>query len=403
MKILFLTDNFPPEITAPSFRTYEHCKEWVKNGAEVTVLTSFPNFPFGKPFEGYKNSRIRKEEMDGMTVIRVWTFMAPNTGFIIRTLDFMSYSVSSFLAGLTIKCDLIVATSPQFFTAIAGRKLAFFKRKPWVFEVRDMWPEQVLASTNVKRNWLIRYFEWQELRCYKSADLIVPVTESFVKKISARGIPDEKFLVVRNGTNDQLFYPREKDLELLQQLDIEDKKVIGYIGTHGMSQNLQFIIKAINELKRDDIHFLFVGEGSEKAEMRAMTETMSLTNVTFLDQVKKEEVTRYMSVLDIALVPLRRTELYKSVIPSKIFDCAAMEVPILLGVDGESREIVEKHNAGVFFEPEDQASFSSALERLLDPELRKEVKKGCKALAADFSRSALARKMLKGLQQIQNR
>ncbi len=156
MRILFLTDNFPPEVNAPATRTYEHCREWVKNGAEVTVLTCAPNFPFGKTYENYKNKIYQTEIIDAIKVIRVWSYMAPNKGFMLRTLDFISFSFTSFLFGLFVKTDVVMATSPQFFTALSGRSLSYFKRKPYVLEIRDLWPAQILVTTNMKRNMLIK-------------------------------------------------------------------------------------------------------------------------------------------------------------------------------------------------------------------------------------------------------
>ena len=143
MKILFLSDNFPPEVNAPASRTYEHCKEWVKQGIDVTVITCFPNFPEGKLYLGYRNKLIQKEVIDGIQVIRIWSYITSNEGFIRRTMDYISFGIFSFSIGLFIRNDLIVATSPQFFTALFGRKLAFWRRKPWVMEVRDLWPESI--------------------------------------------------------------------------------------------------------------------------------------------------------------------------------------------------------------------------------------------------------------------
>ena len=177
MRILFLTDNFPPEVNAPASRTYDHCREWVKAGVEVTVITCAPNFPKGKVYDGYRNRLYSKEEMNGIKVIRVWSYIAANKGFIKRTLDYISYSVTSFIAGLFVKTDLIVATSPQFFTALAGRMLHRWRRKPWVMEVRDMWPESIKTVGAMNDNAFIRYFEWQEMRCYRSATRIVMVTD----------------------------------------------------------------------------------------------------------------------------------------------------------------------------------------------------------------------------------
>ncbi len=169
MKILFLTDNFPPEVNAPATRTYEHCVEWVKQGADVTVITCAPNFPKGKVYVGYRNKIYQKEVVEGIKVIRVWTYIAANKGFLKRTIDYVSFAVSSFIAGLFVRTDIIVATSPQFFTALSGRTLSFWTKTPWVMEVRDLWPESIKTVGAMNDNLFIRYFEWQEKRCYKSA------------------------------------------------------------------------------------------------------------------------------------------------------------------------------------------------------------------------------------------
>lgn len=186
MKILFLTDNFPPEVNAPATRTYEHCKEWVKQGEEVTVITCTPNFPQGKVYTGYRNRLYQKEIMDGIRVIRIWSYITANEGFLKRTLDYISFSVTSFFAGLFQQADIIIATSPQFFTALSGRTLSFWKRKPWIMEVRDLWPESIKTVGAMKENPIIRFLEWEEKRCYRSAQKIVVVTDSFKKRLSEK-------------------------------------------------------------------------------------------------------------------------------------------------------------------------------------------------------------------------
>ena len=259
MKILFLTDNFPPEVNAPATRSYEHCKEWVQRGIDVTIITCFPNFPQGKIYKGYKNKLYQSEFIDGIHVIRVWTYITANEGFIKRTLDYISFSVSGFIAGLFQKTDIIIATSPQFFTALSGRTLSFWKRKPWIMEVRDLWPESIKTVGAMNENILIRYFEWQEKRCYHSAKKIVVVTDSFKRRLVERGIDSSKIEVVKNGVNRSLFVPVVKDLQLLNELGLQNKKIIGYIGTHGMAHKLDFILQCAKGMEgRSNYHFLFL-------------------------------------------------------------------------------------------------------------------------------------------------
>ena len=395
MHILFLTDNFPPEVIAPASRTYEHAQEWIKAGHEITVITCAPNFPKGKVYDGYKNRLYQTEQMNGIKVVRVWSYIAENKGFIKRTLDYISYSVTAFLAGLFQKADVIVATSPQFFTALSGRTLAFWKRRPWIMEVRDLWPESIKTVGAMKDNLFIRYFEWEEMRCYRSAKKIVVVTDSFKQTLINRGVPAEKVAVVKNGVNMNMFKPMPKDEKLLAELHLEGKKIIGYIGTHGMAHKLDFILHCAKGLQAmSDWHFLFIGSGAEK-------ENLCLRNVTMLDSVPKTEVKRYISILDVALINLRKSPLFKTVIPSKIFENAGMEIPILMGVEGEAQGIIEKYGAGLCFEPENETDFVKKLTRLMnDKELYSQCRTGCKNLAMDFDRKKLAADMLEVIEEV---
>ncbi len=393
MKLLFLTDNFPPEVNAPATRTFEHCKEWVKQGVDVTVITCAPNFPEGKVFEGYKNKLYQEETIEGVKVIRVWTYIAANKGFIKRTLDYISFMFSSFFFGLFIKTDIIVATSPQFFTAISGRWLSFWKRKPWVMEVRDLWPESIKAVGAMKKNVAISFFEYLEKRMYKTASKIVVVTDSFKKHIvDNHKIDSSRIEVVKNGVNLDIFQPQEKDEALLKKLGLQNKKIIGYIGTHGMAHALDFILNCANEINDPDIHFLFVGSGAKKDELLALKESLKLKNVTMVGMVSKEEVKRYISITDISLVNLRKSDTFKSVIPSKIFECVGMNKPILLGVEGESKKLVENYNVGETFEPENKEHFlQKANNMCLSP---KNYSNGFLKMKNDFDRKNLAIKML---------
>lgn len=395
MRLLFVSDNFPPEVNAPATRTYEHCREWVKEGVEVTVITCAPNFPQGAVYEGYRNRLLSREVVDGIKVIRVWSYITSNEGFLKRTLDYVSFSLMALLIGLTVKTDVIVATSPQFFAALAGRWLAFFKRKPWVMEVRDMWPESIKTVGAMKEGKLLDFFEWLELRLYKSARIIVSVTDSFKINMVDRGIEADKIKVIKNGANLELYQNQPRDLCLLEELGLKDKFVIGYIGTHGMAHKLDFILDCAAEISDQDVHFLFIGSGAKKRELISQAKELSLGNTTFLEPVTKDKVWRYISILDAMVVPLKKSDLFKTVIPSKIFETAAMNTPILLGVDGEARKIVESYGAGIFFEPENKVDFLRAMQELRrDTDLYSDLQSGCQRLALNFDRKKLASQML---------
>lgn len=396
MKILFLTDNFPPEVNAPATRTFEHCKEWVKKGVEVTVITCNPNFPQGRIYDGYKNKFIQREEVEGIKVIRVWSYISANKGFLKRTIDFVSYAFMAFCIGLFVKTDLIVATSPQFFTAIAGRWLSFFKRTPWVMEVRDLWPESIKAVGAMNGDsFAYRMLEKMEMSMYRSARQIVVVTDTFKKIIAGKGIDAKKIFVVKNGVQLDLFQPVSKDKELIQKYNLENKFIIGYIGTHGMAHALSFILKSAKKIKNSSIHFILLGDGAEKQNLLNLKQELGLNNITMLPFVSKNEIAKYISILDVALVNLKKSDTFKTVIPSKIFENAAMRKPILLGVEGESKGIIENYNAGISFEPENEEEFLEAVELLSENSiLYKSLQNGCGKLALDFNRQNLAKKMI---------
>ena len=401
MNILFLTDNFPPEVNAPASRTYDHVSAWRRAGHAVTVITCAPNFPQGKVYVGYKNRWYQEERENGIKIIRVWSYIAANQGFFKRILDFISFSVTSFLAGLFQRADVIVATSPQFFTALSGRTLSFFKRIPWVMEVRDLWPESIKTVGVMQNNVFIRYFEWEEELCYHSAKKIVVVTDSFKKNLIERGVPADKIAVIKNGVNRSLFFPKKRDEQLLEELGLKGKKIIGYIGTHGMAHRLDFILHCAQKWQDKNYHFLFIGAGAEKENLRNIQKILQLNNVTLLDPVSKIEVVRYISILDVALIHLKKSPLFKTVIPSKIFENAAMEVPVLLGVEGEAKEMIEHYGAGLCFEPENESEFQICLSTLLQDEIFYEkCQQGCRLLALDFDRKKLALKMLTVLEQV---
>ncbi|WP_069133137.1 glycosyltransferase family 4 protein [Rhodohalobacter halophilus] len=396
MKILFITDNFPPEVNAPATRTYEHAIEWVEEGAEVTVLTCNPNFPQGKIYDGYKNRIKQVEHIDGIKVVRLWSYMSANQGFVKRTLDYMSFAWMSSLFGLFEKADVIIATSPQFFTTWAGWFLSKLKRKPWVFELRDLWPESIATvGAMSKESRAYRTLEKIELGLYKSADLVIPNTPAFKTNLVNRGIPEEKMHVIPNGANLELFDPERKNAELKEKLGIKEDFVIGYIGTHGLAHSLDFVIESIAKVDFGNIHFLFIGDGAEKEKVKSMADDKGLKNVTFLDPIPKAQIPNYLALTDASLVPLKKSDTFKTVIPSKIFEACAMGKPIILGVEGQAKEIIDEFEAGVCFEPENSTEFVDAVHRLTgDKRLYQTLSENALNLARAYDRKKLAKEML---------
>lgn len=404
MKILFLTDNFPPEVNAPASRTFEHCREWIRAGHQVTVVTCAPNFPKGKVYPGYRNRLWQREVMQEIEVIRVWSYITANDGFVKRVLDYQSYMLSATVASLFVRdVDLVVGTSPQFFTACAAFCVGAYKRVPYVFELRDLWPESIKAVGAMKDSLAIRLLERLELFLYRKAARVVSVTHSFRRNLVERGIDAEKISVITNGVDISRFRPQPKDAELVEGLGLEGKFVAGYIGTHGMAHGLETILAAADTLRSrpdgDVFRFLFLGDGARKPELVRRAQEMELDNVLFLDSVPKEDVVRYWSLLDASVIHLKRSELFLTVIPSKLFECMGMGIPVLHGVAGESAEIVEREGVGMVFEPEDSAALVERLLELRGDEGRyREMQAKCLGGAQRYDRAELARQMLRDLE-----
>ena len=400
MHILFLTDNFPPETNAPASRTYEHSLEWVRLGHQVTVVTCAPNFPQGRVFSGYTNKIWQTEIVNGIKVIRVWTFITANEGFIKRSLDYVSFMFSSFVASFFIKdVHVIIGTSPQFFTAISAYFTSLVKRRPWVFELRDIWPESIQAVGALRNRKVIRLLEKVELFLYRKSNKVIAVTDSFKTNLVSRGVDKNKVSVITNGVDMSRFFPLDKDAFLLEKFNLSGKFVVGYIGTHGMAHALDTVIEAAeifqNTQCNNKITFLFIGDGAEKKKLVDSVNYMNLRNVIFIDSVQKNEIQKYWSLLDVSVIHLKKTSLFKTVIPSKLFECMGMGLPVLHGVEGESAEIVKRFDMGLTFEPESKDDLVDKILLLLDSsEMLVRFQVNSLKASEHFERKNLARKMV---------
>jgi putative colanic acid biosynthesis glycosyltransferase WcaI len=404
MHILFLTDNFPPERNAPASRVYEHACYWVHWGHKVTVLTCAPNFPEGRVYEGYGNRWYAVEEMDGIHVVRVKTFITQNEGVMLRTLDYLSFMIASFWAGLwQVRPDVVVATSPQFFTTVGGWALSRVRRLPFVFELRDLWPASIMAVGAMRENVVLRWLERLELFLYHSSAKVVALTEAFKRDLLARGIPADKVEVVINGVDLTRYTPHPPDTDLRKRLGLEGFSILGYLGTHGMAHALDNILKAA-ELLRDapTIRFLFVGAGAARAALVQEAHQRRLDNVIFVPAQPKERILAYWSICDLALVSLKDAPLFTTVIPSKIFEAMGMGCPLLLvAPDGEASRIVRGTGAGVVVPPECPTALAGAVKTLChDEALLRRIAMNSLRAAPQFSREKQARDMLHILAEI---
>ena len=398
MRILFLSENFPPESNAAATRVYERAIYWVKWGNDVTILTSAPNFPEGKLYPGYRNAWRRVEYKDGLRVVRVKTYMTANQGKVKRALDFLSFMCAAYLIGLFEKRpDVIVSTSPQFFAAVAGWALGISRRIPFVFELGDLWPASIVAVGALQPNFAIRWMERLELFLYKNSAAVVSLSGAFKRNLVWRGIDANKITVVINGVDTWRYQPRPPDEELTKLTGLTNKFVVGYVGTHGMAHALGNVLNAAERLAgQTDIAFLLAGAGAERDQLINDATNRNLRNIIFLPRQPKEAMPAIWSLCDIALVHLKNADAFRDVIPSKMFEAMAMGLPILLASPaGEASTILEADKAGIHVAAEDPDALAAAVSQMKDnTELYKSLATGSLTAASFHSREAQAKAML---------
>jgi len=364
MRILYLSQYFPPEIGATQTRAYEMASNLVSMGHWVTMMTEVPNHPSGIiPLEYRSRFRVI-EEMDGIQVVRSWIYATPIKTFRTRMLFYLSFMLTTVLNSLFFKrnqFDVVYATSPPLFVGLAGLIIAKLRRIPFVFEVRDLWPESAVELGELKNPRYVRYGHEIADRCYQNARGVVVVTKGIYEKLIKKNLREHKLFLIKNGTNPERYrYIQDHNLE--KKLGWKGKFVVLYAGIHGVAQGLESVIETASVLEHmDRIHFAFIGEGPIKTSLIGEVKKKKLTNVEFLSEVPADEIAKYMSLASICLVPLRKKALFKGALPSKMFDCWACGKPIILSVDGEARTELEAARGGLFVEPENASAMAEAI------------------------------------------
>lgn len=397
MHIVLLTHYFPPEVNAPASRSFEHAEAWVRAGHRVTVITAAPSHPAGRIYPGHRNAWSTREDVHGIEVIRIWTWVAANRGTVGRMASFASYFLSVLLHLPWLpRGDRIVSTSPQFFCGLAGWLL---KRKDnrWILEIRDLWPESIVAVGAMRRSPLIRILEKLEAWAYRTADLVVSVTPGFIAHIAhLRGRND--IAVIRNGIQPRMFEASEAAAAAFREAHrLNGKFVASYLGTHGMAHALDKVLDAAAHLRhRSDIVILLAGNGAERDGLLARKAAHDLNNVIMLDQLPRAAMPAVWAASDAALITLRASETFKAVLPSKMFEAMATGTPILLGVQGEAQALLEEAGAGIAVPPEDAAKLAQAIVFLADnPSVAAKYATAGRAWCAQHAdREALAMQML---------
>lgn len=406
MRILFFSHYFPPESNAPAVRTHEHCKRWAAAGHDVTVITCAPNCPSGVVYAGYRNSAYTRETIDGIDVRRVWTYLAANRGTFRRTLNYLSYMVSAWVCSLFVgRRDVIIATSPQFFCGWAGVLAALLRRAPFILEIRDIWPESIEAVGAIRKGPLMRFLGLLERRMYASARHIITVGEGYRSILVRKGVSADRISVIMNGIDPGFFFPRRPSEELARQFDVAGKFVCSYVGTIGMACGLHSVLDAAHKLKErglTDIVFLLVGDGAAREELEDHARQKNLDNVIFTGRQPRDRIPDLLALSDVCLVHLRKTELFSTVMPSKIFEAAAMARPIINGVAGFAAEFIDRAGGGINIEPENSEQLINALLRLRnDPGLRESLGAAGRAyVLRDFNRDQLAEDYLRIIERV---
>jgi len=406
MNILFFSHYFPPEVNAPARRTFDHCKKWVDMGHNVTVITNHPNHPHGKIFPGYSNRFCSREVIDGINVLRAFAFLTPNAGFFRRILNYILYGILALYFSLFVsRPNVIVGTSPQFFCGLFAAFTAKIRRLPFILEIRDLWPESIIVVGALKNQRIIDILTRIELWMYSAADHVVTVTHSFKKDLVEKGVDPEKISVILNGINFSYFTPRLPNPELEKQFNCADTFNAGYIGTLGMAHSIGTILEAAHRLEINGyagkFKFFIVGDGAERCSLESQAESLGLENVHFTGLIPKDDIADYWSLLDLSVVHLKKTPLFKTVIPSKIFESIGMGKPLLYGVEGESAEIIDKHQFGVLFEPENVDDLVDNLLLLFnDRNKLATLRENCLSQGSLFDRDKFAVKMLEVIEDV---
>jgi len=407
MRILYVSHYFPPEMGAPAGRVAGLAREWARAGHEVHVLTGFPHHPTGKIHPRYRRAFRRgflHERMDGFEVHRTWIFPAANRGKVRRSLNYFSFLASAALSGsLRVpRPDVVVATSPQLLCAAAGHLLAKRFGAPLVMEVRDLWPESLVAVGATRHSSaLVSALEKLARGLYRRASHLVTITEAQRTAILGEGIPPQRVTVIPNGVDGEfLAHPSMRDARAKSEF------VVTYIGTLGMAHKLETVLEASRLLREEkSIRFRIVGEGARRAALEARARELKLDNVEFCGEQPRGEVPRWIAESDVCLVLLRRTEVFLTVVPSKMLEIMAVGRPIILGVEGEARMLLERARAGLAIQPESAEQLVSAILTLqANAELAAQLgANGREFVRQEFRREKLAARYLEVLVGVQGK
>jgi glycosyltransferase involved in cell wall biosynthesis len=369
LRILYLSQYFPPEVGATQTRAHEMARYLAARGHQVTMLTEVPNHPSGIIPPEYRGKLWERAPLDGIDVVRLWVWAAPEKGFLTRMRFYLSYMCMAILAGLVLglrpgrRYDVVYATSPPLFVGLAGAAIALLIRARFVFEVRDLWPESAVALGELNNPRAVRLAASMARVCYRRARRVVAVTQGIVEGLRAAGVPRGKISLIPNGANVEQFHPAPAAAAALRaRLGLDGKFVVLYAGIHGLAQGMESLVETARRLRdHADIVFVFVGAGPKKAAVERLKAEHGLDNLLLLPEQPRAAMPAYLSLAGAALVPLRAAPLFEGALPSKMFEAMACGAPVLLSARGEAAAVLAAAGAGRAVPPEDPAALAAAI------------------------------------------
>lgn len=403
MHILLIHQAFAALDEAGGTRHYELAQHLVKRGHRVTIIASPISYLTGQPHVPQKRLVRKENPAEGIEIIRAYTYPAFHRSFLHRMLSFISFMASSFLAGIQVReVDLVWGTSPPIFQGGTAWLLARLKRVPFLFEVRDLWPEFAIAVGVLRNPILIKASLWLERFLYVHADTVMVNSPGFIEHVRRRGA--RKVELVANGADPAMFAECNRRDDFRASHGLIGKFVVLYAGAHGMSNDLGVVLDAARQVRgRKDITFLFVGDGKEKARLQAQAEQERLDNVLFLPSVPKNQMSAVLAAADACVAILKPLDMYKTTYPNKVFDTMAAGKPVILSIDGVIRAVVEAAGAGIFTPPGKANELAKAVVTLADdPQRAAEMGRcGRKYLIEHFDRAKLADELIRVMESIQ--
>ena len=368
-QILIISRYYPPEIAVSGVCVHETAKRLVQRGYQVTVLTTFPNYPTGIIPQAYRGYKILREVRDGVRVVRLWSYIVPNKGFVRRILAQLSFGcLAPFLGWKEVQHpDIIIVTSPPLFTVIAGRIFAWLKHSPLVVRIADLWPESAIQLGVLHNRFFIRLAEWLEWSTYEQANVVWVVTEGIRNTLVRRGLDPKRILLLTNGADITLFRPLPQ-VQARAHLGWIPCFTVLYAGNHGLAYSMSSILDVAEQLREyTDVRFVLVGEGVKKADLIADAQMRNLENITFLDPVEHERMPILIAASDVCLVPLRDIPLVKGSLPVKMFEIMACARPMIVGAEGLARQLAEQEaGTAICVAPDNIDELASAILLLRD-------------------------------------